>query len=557
MDLRKHQKELLTIIDEIIHGSSIYKIIVHATPGSGKSALPIIAGKLIHSGHAAALCWICPRKSLQDQGERNFLDPRFREFTENSLTIRSSTNEYNPCRDQNGFITTYQAISMDDERTVLTDFCKKPYILVLDEFHHVADDGIWFQSIKPLVNQARYVILMTGTLERGDNRPIAWIDYAPDCTGLKPSLPPWTILYSRTDALKDKAILPIRFFLSDGQVEWESKTGRHRAGKLSEMGEFDSSSALFTALNTEFADTLLDEGLRSWQWYKQGHPRSKLMVVTSDYNHAKKFTKTLKDKGLYAKIATSHESPQALRNIKEYKFGDLDILVTIAMAYEGLDVPSMTHIVCLTQIRSRPWIEQMVARAVRVDPDAGPYESQAAFVFAPDDPLFREIVELIRSEQISLAAPQSDGEGKGGGAGDGEEGRRNPCTPLGGNITGTREIHLGEIPDGGSSAPYVKTVRELEEEALSKIENYVRAFTYRNRYHHGRINAEIKAYWGQHRRDMGLTRLKEVLKWVQYHYPLNGSSPPYLPERMSKSRAKRDRVSPKAEKWTPIERSLQ
>ena len=56
------------------------------------------------------------------------------------------------------------------------------------------------------------------------------------------------------------------------------------------------------------------------------------------------------------------------------------------MAYEGLDVPEVAVVAALTHIRSRPWLEQMVARATRVDPAAGRYERQRALVFHPKDP---------------------------------------------------------------------------------------------------------------------------------------------------------------------------
>jgi type I site-specific restriction endonuclease len=39
------------------------------------------------------------------------------------------------------------------------------------------------------------------------------------------------------------------------------------------------------------------------------------------------------------------------------------VLVTVAMAYEGMDCPEVSHVVALTHIRSRPWLEQMIARA--------------------------------------------------------------------------------------------------------------------------------------------------------------------------------------------------
>jgi hypothetical protein len=73
------------------------------------------------------------------------------------------------------------------------------------------------------------------------------------------------------------------------------------------------------------------------------------------------------------------------------------------MVYEGLDVPEVAVVAALTHIRSRPWLEQMVSRATRVDPHAGPYEMQRALVFHPDDPLFAQFRRRMENEQGTLA----------------------------------------------------------------------------------------------------------------------------------------------------------
>src|SRR4051812_47551817 len=68
-------------------------------------------------------------------------------------------------------------------------------------------------------------------------------------------------------------------------------------------------------------------------------------------------------------------------------------------AYEGMDCPEITHVACLTHIRSRGWLEQMVARATRFDPLGGSYERQRAVVYHPDDPMFRSFRTAIETEQ--------------------------------------------------------------------------------------------------------------------------------------------------------------
>jgi hypothetical protein len=102
----------------------------------------------------------------------------------------------------------------------------------------------------------------------------------------------------------------------------------------------------------------------------------------------------------------------------------------------------------LTNIRSAPWIEQALARAVRVD-SAIPYEKQEAFVYAPDDPLFRRTVNGIKTEQkagLKAKLKQEEAERNPTGAG----GATKPdVIPIGSSLTGGRSIFLG----GPSSSP--------------------------------------------------------------------------------------------------------
>lgn len=540
MLLRKHQQDFHEIINGIIAGSGTTKILVHVVPGGGKSALPVIAGKLIAADRADAICWVVPRKSLQDQGERNFVDPLFRDLLGHSLTIRSSTNETNPCRGLNGFATTYQAIGIDEKQTVSNDFSTKRYILVLDEFHHIEEGGIWHEALAPIVEQAAFLVLMTGTLERGDQKPIAWVQYV----NSRP-MPP-DIQYGREIALEERAILPIEFTLADGHVEWE-KNGQRKSGLLSKR-ILDAGQALFTALSTEFSNMLMDKALLHWQRYKANHPSSKLLIVTADFDHAKKITARLKKQGLYAKIATSHDSPKALRNIHEFKFGGLDVLVSIAICYEGLDVPQISHIACLTRIRSTPWIEQMIARAVRINPQAGPYENQKAHIFAPDDYLFREVVERIRTEQLAFVVQSQEGE-KREKRGNGEgQGREPDIIPLGSILTGERSFSIGGVLGGIRSYDIPQTPTDMEQELRKQIEEHVRNFSFKNYYKIEKINAEIKTAFGKPRAEMSLPELRNTLSFIRDAYPLNGNS---IVPQVSQPRGKGLRKPAKAEEVEP------
>jgi hypothetical protein len=138
----------------------------------------------------------------------------------------------------------------------------------------------------------------------------------------------------------------------------------------------------------------------------------KLLVVAPDQVQARRYLELLRSwvpraqEGTVAMATAdtpgSHEALAAYRLTPEPS-----ALVTVAMAYEGLDAPEVAVVAALTHIRSRPWLEQMVARATRVDPNAGPYESQRALVFHPDDPLFAAFRRRMELEQGTRAKAPS------------------------------------------------------------------------------------------------------------------------------------------------------
>jgi hypothetical protein len=169
--------------------------------------------------------------------------------------------------------------------------------------------------------------------------------------------------------------------------------GHHSTSKLS--GE-ESAKALFTALRTEFADGLLNAALKEYVEILYNYREAKMLVVAPNIEIAKTYYDYLARRGHRVRIATSEDTPQARKNIEDYKRGVYHILVTVAMAYEGLNVPQISVICCLSHIRSTPWLEQCFARANRIAPC-----KDHAVVYAPADWAFRKAVRMIEKEQLT------------------------------------------------------------------------------------------------------------------------------------------------------------
>jgi superfamily II DNA or RNA helicase len=398
MKLRKHQVEFVNICSEVLNGKPIKEIIVSVCPGGGKSFLPVIAADNLIPSVAEKIIWIVPRNSLKYQGEAEFLDPRWK--TRKRILAADNGNDLS--KNYDGYITTYQAIGADPD-CHKKEIQKYRCILMLDEFHHIAEGSEWHRAVKPLVDSAALVIKASGTLSRGDGQRIAFLGYSNGEPFLGNLTTRRVITYSRSAAIADGAILPIRFNLVDGTSEWEEMDGCRNTSALS--GE-ESAKALFTALRTEFANHLLEAAFEEYFKIKKKYPNAKILIVAPNIEIAKAYYDYVYVRGQNPRIATSEDTPQARKNIEDFKGNACDVLVTVAMAYEGLNVPEISVICCLSHIRSVPWLEQCFARANRVSPG-----KPHPVIFAPADWAFKKAVRMIEREQLTpLNNPEGQSE---------------------------------------------------------------------------------------------------------------------------------------------------
>ena len=539
MSFRAHQDAFGQLCFDIATGqvTGVRSIICSITPGGGKSMLPVIAANVLLPAIADRVAWIVPRRSLQEQAEFEFAAGRSRAILNNTHLIRKTTGEPDPCRGLSGFCTTYQAIGANNSY-LIEEFSARRYVLILDEPHHVEEGGAWEAALAPLVKRAALTVFMSGTLERGNRKRIAFLPYGPSMNGETVDLSgnggAATIQYSRANALFDKAITPIHFELMDGEASWIGRDGKTYGTTLSAAGK-DTNEAIYTALKTEFGVHLLDECAAHWNHYRISHPRAKMLAVVANIEDAKKYLEHLQNSGVKCAIATSDDSALAAKNIARFKEIDtptaLGCLVTVAMAYEGLDVPPVTHIACLTHIRSKPWIEQMIARATRFDAPAGPWEEQMAFIYVPDDRLMCDIIVRMQDEQlqaikqrleedeieaIERAAPLEPGERRG-------------ITPVGSSGLTRRWSRVGGQPAPAqveaSSGEPILTPSQQEAELREAIQTYckhVDAMLFDRTW--GETNKRVVKTFGQSRQTMPLPMLQRVMVWLEEMYPLRMAS---------------------------------
>ena len=426
--LRSHQRQLAAVVSGLVSGKTdVRDILAAVTPGGGKSLLPVLAAaQLSRAGLIERVCWVVPRDSLRLQAEEAFADPAWRATLDHDLSVRAADNAPDPSRGLAGYVTTYQGIAAAPGLH-LAEFRRHRTLLVVDEVHHLpaladtdpvaaspipeTDDdpaSAWSQALQPL-SSARHIACCCRARSSGLTGK-AFSGYPivrdPSCAPARSSFdaPGWAVVgYSRRQALAERAVLPVTFGALDGEASWRDEEGRdvgpHRLAAA--HPEETTRPALFTALRTGFAEALLREAF--WRSATSAQRRrrdralaadaparglGKLLVVAPDQGTARRYHALMQGwlpagQSTAAQLATS-DTPRRHEILAAFRLRpEPSILVTVAMAYEGLDAPEVAVVAALTHIRSRPWLEQMVARATRVDPHAGPYRRSGRWSSIP------------------------------------------------------------------------------------------------------------------------------------------------------------------------------
>jgi superfamily II DNA or RNA helicase len=439
---RDHQLQTVRLCNSILDRTNPREITLgDVTPGGGKSSIPVIAANKLIGPVADKMIWVTPRIALQKQGERAFLDKDLLRFIFNDPTSADADilarakklmalvdpNKLGPAAGFDGYLTTFNSVRADPKEH-LQYMRSRRVILIIDEPQFVLEGSPFHESLQPMVDAAVHTFLMSGTLTRGDRRPMAFLQYDPKTRKPIADRTPTMdyIKYSRRMALQEEAIVQFQFCQIDGNPAWDDEVGNRFAyDSLIDVPWEENSAALRTLTDHEktFAFSLLDRMLADWQNYRLHDRQSRFIVVATDIRRAQIYCDYLRERiGDAVDIAVSYDTDgdviakQALRNIRRFQDGKLLGLVTVGMAYVGLDVPEATHLACLTVIRAKPWLEQMLARIGRVNYKNGlSWKEQIATAYVPKDPVMAVVIAEILAEQQKALRDEGGNGGNGGG----------------------------------------------------------------------------------------------------------------------------------------------
>ena len=431
--LRSHQAAAIALAQLILDGLKSGTVFADVTPGGGKTLMAVIlASLLLDAGFFHVVVWMAPSLALLKQVRDGFHQPGrnlLRHLAvwgeKKRISVGQRSTKGHECV---GYVLTY-ATTLGSIKALLRSLRGKRILLILDECHRLsvdptgrANDGAeeapglaktgkprsrteeakqWQPKVDLLRSQAAMTLMMSGTSWRHDGRKMPYLEGHYDASGdLTPD-----ISYSRREALDDKATLPMVFDLADAEVEFES-AGRTYKMLLSAAPVDLRPKALRTFLaSMTTRNELIENAVAHWRQYRADRYRSRMLVLCSTQQDARDVADYLTHVVRAGEVVTAlGDEPDAAKKLNRFRsMNEGDILVTVKMAFEGFDVPNLSHVVVLSVERSVTYLDQCLNRATRVNYECGlPWEKQAAYIFMPKDGAGCQYVESIHNSQRHL-----------------------------------------------------------------------------------------------------------------------------------------------------------
>lgn len=415
-----------------------HELVLNVVPGGGKSACaPIMYHEMMRDGGKppSRVIWVVPRLLLQGQAAAAF-DGKWCD----SKPLAGSLDVFKK-RQHVGFATNYMKLgcALDTHLNLV----QPGTLLVVDEGHHcrgeidpdsgdVVAGNQWAKAIAELADEVRstggHVMTMTGTAWRnsgeaiygltyqhqGFNRsknPLYWVDQQMDSY----------VEMLRKDGLGCRAIVPVDFHLIDGTVSWVAGDNHYGPYTLSQMTTdqpvagavrafVHTASSLHTTVRA-VVDKALDDRAKAKE-------PGQVLIVAKSCRDAKRIAEDIEHRypRLNTALAVSRNedegedgegysdfSDEARANVNSFCERKLDVLVTVAMAYEGMDAPGCDRLIHLGTYRSTSWMMQCLARVWR----QGGWKKKC-HVYAPHDLRMLNVIDTIRTCDPETGQPQDE-----------------------------------------------------------------------------------------------------------------------------------------------------
>ena len=337
--LRDYQQKLLDqAMDSLIPGGA--RVMIQLPTGGGKTH---IAGALLRYWlrDGCQAVWLTHRTGLADQTCGMLGDAGV-----SAISLKTwQSGDDAPAVPNSVVILMAQTVGRRTTRMQIWGKYRTGDLLVIDEAHHAAADG-WERAINQWPG---HVIGLTAT--------------------------PWRLsktegfdhLFKELLSGPQVSELQAGGWLCQGRVLMPKPQEVIRGGAINATGEYSESG--IEQANRDRPDVMTAGALRFWQFHA---PERQTIIYAISQDHALNLTAVFNDAGIPAAVILSDTTPEE-RTAAIESFGDetLRVLVNVAVATEGFDLPHASCVVITRPTMSLALYLQMVGRGLRPKANGG------------------------------------------------------------------------------------------------------------------------------------------------------------------------------------------
>lgn len=357
------------------------KILIAACPGSGKTFMASsVAIDKLKDSEVNLVIVVSPTVNIKAQWKA-----QFKRFGVDA--IDDATNEAMRFRKVNGerlvgnylvICITYAQLAKD--RELFADLARResPVMTIADEVHRADEDEAYGLSLESIAGESKYRLALSGTPFNSNGGSLAmcpWVQ-EDDADGnvIRKVIPNYSYDYSR--AIADESCRPVEFLTIAGKGTQTyrrllDKTVWKKVTDLASQNKTDSLGALLSG-EGDFLEALISEGLKSLSIIKRHDSHAGMLIVAKDKDHGAKICELIYDLcktndlwGGYQVAEVYHDTPKAHDKIKSLERDRTDVIVTVRMISEGVDIKRLRVGVFATDYKTRMFFIQFVGRFVR------------------------------------------------------------------------------------------------------------------------------------------------------------------------------------------------
>lgn len=337
--LRDYQEDLLRKVESYLDANDKARVMMQLPTGGGKT---VIAGHLLQRrlGNGRKAVWLTHRRELAEQTRGMLTDARVDAMTD----VRWDPGTDAPAMSGGAVILMAQTVSRRTAKMLVWNEYDSNDLMVIDEAHHAAADG-WERAMRQWPGP---VVGMTATPWRLSVKE--GFDHLFDDLICGPQI---ADLQSNGWLCSDRVFMPHPDRRIDG-----GEVGS--TGDYTESGieRANSGRNIMTARALEF-------------WQRHARDRQTIVYAVS-VRHAHNIVKMFQNAGFSAEVILGNTDPEERRKtIGKFRSGDIQVLVNVAVATEGFDLPDASCVLITRPTLSLALFMQMIGRGLRPKKDGG------------------------------------------------------------------------------------------------------------------------------------------------------------------------------------------